>query len=104
MGRFVFPWPSPTTAQQQFTNLIRDTPGRLRSPIDDTESYWTPAERAHVTGMLACSFVGSHERVRGEMKAFIDRTGVGELIVASAMYDHGARVRSYEILMEAMGE
>ncbi len=53
-----------TSAQQQFTNLIRGTPGRLPPPIDDIESYWTPAEKAHVTGMLACSFVGSHERVR----------------------------------------
>ncbi len=93
-----------TSAQQQFTNLIRGTPGRLRPPIDDIESYWTPAEKAHVTGMLACSFVGSQERVRDELKAFVARTGVEELIVASAMYDHAARVRSYEILMEAMGE
>lgn len=93
-----------TSAQQQFTNLTRGTPGRLRPPIDDIESYWTPAEKAHVTGMMACSFVGTRERVRDELKAFVERTGVDELIVASAMYDHAARVRSYEILMEAMGE
>lgn len=93
-----------TSAQQQFTNLIRGTPGQLRPPIDDIESYWTPAEKAHVTGMMSCSFVGTHERVRDELKAFVARTGVGELIVASAMYDHAARVRSYEILMEALGD
>ena len=91
-----------TSAQQQFTNLIRGTPGRLPPPIDDIESYWTPAEKAHVTGMLSCSFVGSHEHIRRELKAFIERTGVEELIVASAMYDHAARVRSYEILMDAV--
>ncbi len=93
-----------TSAQQQFTNLIRGTPGRLRPPVDDIESYWTPAEKAHVTGMLACSFVGSQERVRDELEAFVARTGVEELIVASAMFDHAARVRSYEILMDAKGE
>jgi alkanesulfonate monooxygenase SsuD/methylene tetrahydromethanopterin reductase-like flavin-dependent oxidoreductase (luciferase family) len=82
--------------------LIRGTPGRLPPPIVDIESYWTPAEKAHVTGMLSCSFVGTRERVRGELKAFIDRTGVEELVVASAMYDHAARVRSYEILIDAM--
>jgi luciferase family oxidoreductase group 1 len=92
-----------TSAQQQFTNLIRGTPGRLPPPIDDIEGYWTPVEKAHAAGMLACSFVGSRERVRGELKEFVERTGVDELIVASAMYDHAARVRSYEILMEAAG-
>jgi luciferase family oxidoreductase group 1 len=91
-----------TSAQQQFTNLIRGTPGRLPPPIDDIEAYWTTAEKAHVTGMLSCSFIGSHEQIRREVKAFIDRTGVDELIVASAMYDHAARLRSYEILMEAV--
>ena len=93
-----------TSAQQQFTNLIRGAPGRLRPPIDDIESYWTSTEKAHVTGMMSCSFVGAQERVRDEVKAFIGRTGVEELIVASAMYDHAARIRSYEILMEVMGK
>lgn len=92
-----------TSAQQQFTNLIRGTPGRLPPPIDDVESYWTPAEKLHVAGMLTCSFVGSRASVSRGLKEFLGRTGVEELIVASAIYDHAARLRSYEILMDAVG-
>ena len=44
-----------TSAQQQFTNLVRGTRGRLQPPVDDIESYWTPPEKAHASGMLACS-------------------------------------------------
>ncbi len=91
-----------TSAQQQFTNLIRGAPGRLRPPIDDVESYWTPAEKSHVAGMLTYSFVGSRESVGRGLKEFLGRTGVEELIVASAIYDHAARLHSYEILMEAV--
>ena len=92
-----------TSAQQQFTNLIRGTAGRIPPPIDDVDTYWTPAEKLHVAGMLACSFVGSRATVGRGLKEFLDRTGVGELIVASAIFDHAARLRSYEILMDAIG-
>lgn len=90
-----------TSAQQQFTNLIRGTPGRLPPPIDDVESYWTPAEKSHVAGMLTHSFVGSRASVAHGLNEFLGRTGVEELIVATAIYDHAARLRSYEILMDA---
>lgn len=91
-----------TSAQQQFTNLIRGTPGQLPPPIDDVESYWTRPEKSHVAGMLTYSFVGSRESVGRSLKEFIGRTGVDELIVASAIYDHAARLRSYEILKDAV--
>jgi alkanesulfonate monooxygenase SsuD/methylene tetrahydromethanopterin reductase-like flavin-dependent oxidoreductase (luciferase family) len=48
--------------------------------------------------MLACSFVGSPETVRRGLDRFIDQTAADELMVASAIYDHAARLRSYEIL------
>ena len=89
-----------TSAQQAFANLLRGTRGLLLPPIDDIESYWTPAEKARASGMLACAFVGSPDTVRRELEAFIARTGADELIVASAIYDHEARLRSYELLAE----
>jgi luciferase family oxidoreductase group 1 len=89
-----------TSAQQSFTNLLRGTRGQLRPPIDDIEAYWTPAEKTRVAGMLACAFVGSRQTVRRALEAFIEETGADELIVASAIYDHAARLRSYEILAE----
>jgi len=91
-----------TSAQQQFTNLLRGTPGRLAPPIDDIESYWSPIERAQASARLAMSFVGSHETVARGLADFIATTGVDEIIVASMIYDHAARVHSYEILSDVI--
>jgi luciferase family oxidoreductase group 1 len=89
-----------TSAQQSFTNLFRGTRGKLQPPIDDIESYWAPHEKAQAMNMLSCSFVGSAKTVREGLEAFIAETGADELIVASAIYDHGKRLRSYEILAD----
>jgi luciferase family oxidoreductase group 1 len=89
-----------TSAQQSFTNLLRGTRGQLRPPIDDIETYWTPLEKARASNMLTCAFVGDRETVRRGLEAFIEETGADELMVASAIYDHEARLRSYEILAE----
>ena len=89
-----------TSAQQSFTNLFRGTRGKLLPPIDDIEGYWSPHEKAQASAMLACSFVGSAETVRRGLEDFMAQTGADELIVASAIYDHAKRLRSYEILAE----
>ena len=91
-----------TSPQQSFVNLVRGTRGLLRPPIDDIESYWSPAEKAHVSRMLACSFVGTGGQVADRLHDFIAQTKADELIVAGALYNHEARLRSYELLAQAM--
>jgi luciferase family oxidoreductase group 1 len=86
-----------TSAQQQFVNLRRGTPGQLPPPIDDIDDYATPMERAGIDQALACAVVGSPETVRRGLAAFIARTRADEIIVAGHIYDHAARLRSYEI-------
>jgi luciferase family oxidoreductase group 1 len=92
-----------TSAQQAFTNLFRGTRGKLTPPIDDIETYWSPREKAQASRMLACAFVGSPRTVRAGLEKFIGDTGADEVIVAAAIYDHAARLRSYELLAEVMG-
>ena len=87
-----------TSVQQAFTNIFRGTRGLFPRPIDDIDDYWSPTERAQASSMLACSIVGSPETVQRDMAAFIDRTGADDIMVTSAIYDHAARLRSYEIL------
>jgi luciferase family oxidoreductase group 1 len=89
-----------TSAQQAFTNLLRGARGQLRPPIDDIESYWAPHEKAQAMRMLACSFVGSPATVRAGLERFVADTGADEVIVAAAIYEHAARLRSYELLAE----
>jgi luciferase family oxidoreductase group 1 len=93
-----------TSAQQSFANIIRGTRGRLPPPIDDIDTHWSPPEKEQVSRMLSCSVVGSPETVRRGAEQLVEQTGADELIVAAAIYDHEARLRSYEILMEAVGE
>jgi luciferase family oxidoreductase group 1 len=89
-----------TSAQQSFTNLFRGTRGHLLPPIADIESYWSPEEKVQASGMLRYAFVGSADTVRRGLERFIEATGVDEVMVASAIYDHRARLRSYEILAD----
>jgi len=89
-----------TSAQQQFANMVRGTRGRLQPPVEDIERYWTPMEKAHASSMLSRSIVGSPETVRTGLKQFAAETEVDELIVVTAIYDHAARLRSYEILSD----
>ena len=89
-----------TSPQQSFTNLFRGARGKLQPPIDDMETYWTPSEKAQAMNMLSCSFVGSAKTVREGLEGFIAETGADEVMVASAIYEHGKRLRSYEILSD----
>ena len=89
-----------TSAQQAFTNLVRGEPGQLPPPIDDIEAYWSDTEKAHAAGMLECSFVGAPRAVAGDLERFAQATGADEIIVAAAIYEHAARLRSYELLAE----
>jgi len=52
--------------------------------------------------MLSASAIGSQERARRQLKEFVERTEADELIVTAQVYDHAARLRSYELLMEAV--
>jgi len=91
-----------TSVQQGVTNLLRGARGRLQPPIDDIESYWTPAEKAQASRMLACSFVGSPATVRAGLAHLVAETGADELIVAAGIFDQAARLSSYELLAELM--
>ncbi len=91
-----------TSAQQSFTHLIRGTRGRLPAPVDDIEATWSPAEAAQVSRMLACSVVGSAGTVRRGLERLVEQTGADELMVAAAVHDHRARLRSYELLADAV--
>jgi luciferase family oxidoreductase group 1 len=93
-----------SSVQQAFANMVRGTRGRLQPPIDDIEAYWSAQEKAHAGAMLRRSFVGSARTVRTGLQAFLDETGVDELMVAAAIYDHGARLRSYELLAGIAGD
>jgi len=89
-----------TSLQQAVTDMFRGTRVRLPPPIDDIDTYWSPVEKHQVAKMLSRSLVGSPKNVQHGLESFIEETSADELIIASAIYDHSARLRSYEILAD----
>jgi hypothetical protein len=47
--------------------------------------------------VLSCSAIGASNTVHASLRAFIERTGADELMITSQIYEHTARLRSYEI-------
>jgi luciferase family oxidoreductase group 1 len=90
-----------TTQQMSFTNMFRGKRGLSQPPIDDIETYWSPMEKAQAMQMLARSIVGSPDIVRAGIAALVAETGADELMVVSDVYDHGARLHSYELMAAA---
>jgi luciferase family oxidoreductase group 1 len=89
-----------TSMQQAFVNLRSGRPSRLPPPMDDYLSRIGPQERALLDQVLSCSAIGSAATVSAQLKAFIAHTGADELMITSQIFDHAARLRSYQITAE----
>ncbi|HXJ06346.1 MAG TPA: LLM class flavin-dependent oxidoreductase [Candidatus Acidoferrum sp.] len=94
-ARYIF-----SSVQQAFTNLRRGTPGQIPPPIDDIDSYWSSQEKASASMTLLCSAVGSPDTVERGVLRFIELTQPDEIITTAHIYDHAARLRSFELLAE----
>jgi luciferase family oxidoreductase group 1 len=93
-----------TTQQMSFTNMFRGKRGLSQPPIDDIETYWSPVEKVQAMQMLARSIVGSTDTVRAGLAALLAETGADELMIVSDVYDHTARLHSYELIAAAHAE
>lgn len=87
-----------TSAQQSFVNSRTGRPSRLPPPMPDYLERIGPQGRALLDQILSCSAIGSPDTIAGQLRAFIERTGADEVMVASNIYDHRARLHSYEIV------
>jgi luciferase family oxidoreductase group 1 len=90
-----------TSLQQQFLALQRGRPVQLQPPVDDMTPLWQEWERSAVERTLRHAIVGGPDTVQRDLEAFIASTSADELMITSHIYDHGARLRSYELLGEA---
>jgi luciferase family oxidoreductase group 1 len=92
-----------SSSLQAILRLRTGNPGQLPPPVWGFEATLGPAERAMLAEFTVCSAVGGPATVAESLRAFADRTGADELMVATQVYDHGARLRSYELLAEIQG-
>lgn len=89
------------TLYQMFINIIRNDRKPYSPPVEDIDSVWNAMEKAHVMNMLRYSFIGSEESVKKQFADFQKQFKVDEIMVTSAIYDHAARLKSYEIIRNA---
>ncbi len=89
-----------TSLQQQWVSLRRGTPGPLQPPVDTMDGRWTPFEQAGVDHAMAYAAIGSPQTVEARLKALIEMTSADELILTAQVFDHQARLRTFEIVAE----
>jgi luciferase family oxidoreductase group 1 len=87
-----------TSQQQTFLNLIRGRFGQLPPPVDSMDELWSPHEEVALRKQFSYSVVGDKDQVSDKFQSIVDETHADELIIASQVFDHQARLRSYEII------
>ncbi|MGZ5178938.1 MAG: LLM class flavin-dependent oxidoreductase [Ramlibacter sp.] len=93
-----------TSMQQAFVNLRTGRPSKLQPPVRGYLEALPPPARAMLDEVLSCSAIGSPETVRQGLRAFVERTGADELMITSQIFDHQARLHSYEIAAGVMAQ
>jgi luciferase family oxidoreductase group 1 len=86
-----------SSMQQAFVNLRSGRPSKLQPPVRGYRERLSGSEQALLQQVLSCSAIGSHATVQEQIAAFIKRTGANELIINSNVFDHAARLHSFEI-------
>ncbi|AGK53426.1 LLM class flavin-dependent oxidoreductase [Bacillus sp. 1NLA3E] len=84
----------------QFLNLIRNTPSKLLPPVENIEEFSSDYEKGLLLERLSSSIIGSPETIKEKLQSFLNKTGADEMIINSQIFDHQARLHSYEIVAE----
>ena len=93
-------WRLATTQFQSFLRLIRGTPGQMLPPVDSMEGLWTEQEKALVDARLGGSIIGGAATVKNNLEKMLSETNADELMINAMIFDHAARLRSYEIVAD----
>ena len=90
-----------TSLQQLFINLRRGTIGKVPAPVEDIDQVWLPHEKPGVQHALSVSAVGDVPAVAEQMAAVVARLQPDELMITANIHDPAARLRSFELAMDA---
>jgi luciferase family oxidoreductase group 1 len=91
-----------TSPLQQFLKVIRGQSGPLPAPVDSMDDLWSEQEQVMVQRMLSYSMIGDRSTIQEKLPKYLEETKADEIIVSAQIYDHQARLRSYEILAETV--
>lgn len=89
-----------TSFKKLFLGIVTGRRELLKAPIEPDDFFIDPMEEAALNQMIAYSFVGGPDKVASSIQSFLDKTQVDELMITSPIFDHSARLHSYEIVQE----
>ncbi len=91
-----------TSMQQAFVNLRSGRPSQLPPPVEGYLERIGPQELGILEQVLSCASIGTPEIVRSDLRDFVKRTGADELMITCQIFDHAARLHSFEIAAQAL--
>ena len=93
-----------TSVLQFFLGVVSGRRKLLQPPVDSMDSIWSSQEEYAVNQMLAYSFIGGTEKLKKRMSAFLEQTQVDEVMATSHIFDHQARIKSYQLFSQIVQE
>jgi luciferase family oxidoreductase group 1 len=89
-----------TSMKQHILNLFRNNRVPLQPPIENIDQLFTDYEKALLQQRLESTFIGTPETVKRGLQAFLNKTNANEVIVNAQIYDHKARLHSFELVTQ----
>ncbi len=91
-----------SSSEQAMLNLRRGVPGQLPPPVRDFHAQLGQAELGMLADVSRCAAVGTPGKVRAQLETFVADTGADEIMVVAQIFDHQARLKSYELAASVM--
>jgi len=91
-----------TSLKRLFMGIVTGKRELLQAPIDNMDEVWDDMEEAAVNQMLAVAFIGGPEKLKADLQSFLAQTQVDEVMVTSHIYDHEARLYSYQLFADVI--
>jgi luciferase family oxidoreductase group 1 len=91
-----------SSGREAFASLRRGLPIKLPPPSREFEKEVVPFGQLPLEEVTSIAMVGAPATVEHGLRTFAETTGANELMIVSHIYDHAARVRSYEITAKLM--
>ena len=89
-----------TSAYQRVLGLMRGQSLKLRAPVKDMNTLWSPAEKMSVDNFYAMAQIGSPETVKQSLEQLLVPYDVDEFIFTCDIYDTEKRKYNFDLLMQ----
>lgn len=93
-----------TSVLQMFLGIVTGQRQLLQPPVADMNDIWGIQEEQAVSQMLAYSFIGGPRKLKQQLKVFLAQTEVDEVMVTTHIFDHQARIKSYQLFSQVINE